>query len=102
MLALGLTFAIDALILQWISMIFLYLERHFLLAASRLGCWTGKSCSEKADGVLNDSHLSAAEHMQPYQLSITEAPFEIGQIVSPSKRFMPISAPARGSIAPSL
>ncbi len=80
-------------------MIFLFLARHFLPSSSKFGRWTSKSSSKNAGRALNDINLSAAGHMKPLQLSNTEAAIEHGQIVSPSKRFIPLSAPAGGSVA---
>lgn len=95
------TFAIDALIFQWISTIFLYLAGHLILSSPHFGSWSGKGSSKKGAGVLNDIHLSEAERMQPSRLSVSDTGIEIGQIVRRSERFFPLSAPARGSVTSS-
>jgi hypothetical protein len=97
----GVTFAIDALVFQWISMLFLYLAGHLLLSASQFGSWTGKYGSKKVARVLNDISLAAAYHVKREQLSISAADDANGPIVSQSKGFVPLSAPARGSVTSS-
>jgi hypothetical protein len=95
---LGLTFAIRALFFQWISMIFLFLGGHFLLSASEFGGRMNQGGGEKA---LNDISLSTS--FMPAEPSITAAVYENGPtLMNPSKRFVPLSAPARASGASSL
>jgi hypothetical protein len=111
----GLTFAIRALFFQWTSMIFLFLAGHFLRSASELGGRMNQGGGEKAR-VLNDVSLSTSEHFMPAEPSITEPVYENGptqvlhtsqvfpriSTVNPSKRFVPLSAPARAPGASSL
>ena len=77
-------------------MLFLYLAGHLLLSASQFGSWTGKYGSKKEAMVLNDISLAAAVHVKREQLSISAADDANGPIVSQSKGFVPLSAPARG------
>ena len=118
MLTTGLTFAISALFFQWSSIIFLFLAGHFLLSASQFCGWIEKDGNKDSGRVLNDISLSSIDLFTPAQSSITSAVKEddprekpLGSQVfqristeglSRSKRFAPLSAPARGSVTSSL
>ena len=66
----GMSFAIGALIFQWISMLFFFLGGHFLLSASELGGWTREDETRKAAKALNDISLSMPEKFTAPQLPI--------------------------------
>jgi hypothetical protein len=112
-LILGLTFAVSALFFQWSSIIFLFLSGHFLLSASQFCGWIEKDGKNDSGTVLNDISLSSMDLFTPAQSSITSAVKEddprdkpldsqVFQRISTegqprSKRFVPLSAPAKGS-----
>ena len=109
----GMSFAIGALIFQWISMLFFFLGGHFLLSASELGGWTREDETRKAAKALNDISLSMPEKFTAPQLPIESAAtssngqmenldeFQLFHPISASlsRRSLPLSAPARGSVS---
>ena len=91
---------------------FLFLAVHLLLSASEFGGWTQKDITMKTPtSALNDVSLSTMEPYYPAQFSVAGAAretelvenFNASQVVqtnsiSAPRRFVPLSAPARGSV----
>jgi hypothetical protein len=91
--------------------VFLYLAVHLLLSASEIGGWTKKDIMNKPTKALNDISLSAMEPYYPAQFSVAGAARETELVenlnatqvvqtnsMSAPRRFVPLSAPARGSV----
>jgi hypothetical protein len=90
--------------------VFLFLAVHLLLSASEFGGWTQKDITMKTPtSALNDVSLSTMEPYYPAQFSIAASARENDlnlnaslhvqtNSMSTPKRFVPLSAPARGSV----
>jgi hypothetical protein len=91
--------------------VFLFVAVHLLLSASEFGGWTKTDIMNKQTKALNDISLSAMEPYYPAQFSVAGAAretelvenFNASQVVqtnsiSAPRRFVPLSAPARGSV----
>jgi hypothetical protein len=91
--------------------VFLFVAVHLLLSASEFGGWTKTDIMNEPTKALNDISLSAMEPYYPAQFSVAGAAretelaenFNASQVVqtnsmSAPRRFVPLSAPARGSV----
>jgi hypothetical protein len=108
---LGVTFAVKAFVFQWMSWTLFFLSGRLLLSASDYGVWTrtDRSGSQATSTMLEDSSLSNADKswvsavpsVHDEKLKTPQA-FQLSSASSASKRFVPLSAPAKGSVAHSV